>query len=224
MRAGSIHKRQSRAAAGKHGSSKAEQAHARRSNRNASCEQKCRQLQCRRGPRMRESIAKETGALKEKNKNFLSGDLGTGTRSRKSRRVKMSTGRADLEVDEDREDPELRLRCRRRRPGRATGKHRKQREGKERHASRHQEESCGPAQPKKSKSFGTGSRTEPEPSEPAAAVSDSVPLRAGQTNPIKARNLISPFCTFLPAWCFSVKLLQNRWFRDKTFDSQRAER
>ena len=37
-------------------------------------------------------------------------------------------------------------------------------------------------------SFGTGSRTEPEPSEPAAAVSDSVPLRAGQTNPIKARN------------------------------------
>ena len=37
-------------------------------------------------------------------------------------------------------------------------------------------------------SFGTGSRTEPEPSEPAAAVSDAVPLRAGQTNPIKARN------------------------------------
>ena len=40
----------------------------------------------------------------------------------------------------------------------------------------------------KSSSFGTGSRTEPEPSEPAAAVSDAVPLRAGQTNPIKARN------------------------------------
>ena len=37
-------------------------------------------------------------------------------------------------------------------------------------------------------SFGTGSRTEPEPSEPAAALSDAVPLRAGQTNPIKARN------------------------------------
>ena len=42
----------------------------------------------------------------------------------------MSTGQADLEVDEDREDPENRLRCRRRRPGRATGKHHKQREGK----------------------------------------------------------------------------------------------
>ena len=37
-------------------------------------------------------------------------------------------------------------------------------------------------------SFGTGSRTEPEPSEPAAAVSDAVPLRASQTNPITARN------------------------------------
>ena len=51
--------------------------------------------------------------------------------------------------------------------------------------------SYGLAQPKKkrkSSSFGTGSRTEPEPSEPAAAVSDAVPLRAGQTNPIKARN------------------------------------
>ena len=41
---------------------------------------------------------------------------------------------------------------------------------------------------KETSSFGTGSRTEPEPSEPAAAVSDAVPLRAGQTNPIKARN------------------------------------
>ena len=48
--------------------------------------------------------------------------------------------------------------------------------------------SCGPEQPKETSSFGTGSRTEPEPSEPAAAVSDAVPLRAGQTNPIKARN------------------------------------
>ena len=37
---------------------------------------------------------------------------------------------------------------------------------------------------------GTGTGTEPVPSEPAATVtvSDAVPLRAGQTNPIKARN------------------------------------
>ena len=47
---------------------------------------------------------------------------------------------------------------------------------------------AGAAEGRKIEGFGTGSGTEPEPSEPAAAVSDSVPLRAGQTNPIKARN------------------------------------
>ena len=67
------------------------------------------------------------------------GDLSSGTESRRSRRVKMSTGRADREVDEEREDPELRRRCRRRRPGRATGKHHKKRKGKKRHASGHEE-------------------------------------------------------------------------------------
>ena len=64
-----------------------------------------------------------------KRKNFESDDLGAGAGSRHSRRVKVSTGRAEREVDEVRDDPELRRRCRRRRPGRATGKHQKQRQG-----------------------------------------------------------------------------------------------
>ena len=95
------------------------------------------QLQCRRGPRMHESIAKGTGTLNVRRKCFESGDLRSETGSRHSRRVKMSTGRAEREVDEEREVPELRLRCRRRRPGRATGKHQKQRKGKKRRASGH---------------------------------------------------------------------------------------
>ena len=97
------------------------------------------QLQCRRGPRMRESIAKGTGTLKVRRRSFESDDLSAGTRSGHSRRVKMSTGRAEREVDEVREVPELRRRCRRRRPGRATGKHQKQRQGRERRASGHEE-------------------------------------------------------------------------------------
>ena len=84
-----------------------------------------KELQCRRGPRMHESIAKGTGTLNMKRKSFESDDLSAGTGSGHSRRVKMSTGRAEREVDEVRDVPELRLRCRRRRPGRATGKHQK---------------------------------------------------------------------------------------------------
>ena len=70
---------------------------------------------------MHGSIAKKTGVWSEKKRCFESGDLSRDAEGRDSRRVKMSTGRADLEVDEEREDPEPCLRCRRRRPDRATG-------------------------------------------------------------------------------------------------------
>ena len=77
----------------------------------------------RHGPRMHESTAKETGVGILKMRCSESGDLGTEHEGKDSCRVRPSTGRADLEVDEDREDPEPRRKCRRRRPGRATGEH-----------------------------------------------------------------------------------------------------
>ena len=83
----------------------------------------------RHDPRMHESTAKETGVGKPKKKSFESGDLGPDNEGTDWRRIKQSAGRPDLEVEEVRDDPEPRLRCRRRRPGRATGKHQEKREG-----------------------------------------------------------------------------------------------
>ena len=78
---------------------------------------------------MHESTAKETGVGSVKTKSSESGDLGTDNEGKDCRRVRPSTGRADLEVDEEREDPEPRLQCRRRRPSRATGEQHITREG-----------------------------------------------------------------------------------------------
>ena len=55
---------------------------------------------------MHESIAKETGVGRTKKKNFESGDLSSDTESKDWRRVRESTGRPDLDVEEDRDDPE----------------------------------------------------------------------------------------------------------------------
>ena len=78
---------------------------------------------------MHESTAKETGVERTKKKSSESGDLGPDNEGTDCRRVNQSTGRPDLEVEEERDDPEPRLWCRRRRPGRATGERQNKREG-----------------------------------------------------------------------------------------------